>query len=286
MARKTEFENVIRYKLYRKVSDIIHPSISKKNISDYKIVFEDSLLPVRVFYPNKISKLSGIIIYIPGDGNLTKCTYEYATICSDLAKELDKLILAVDYFEHPNNYPSILDKVEQIVKYLYKELETVGIEKQDIILMGDSSGGNFVSSITFRFIKEKIDYINKEILLYPLLSGDYDENSKFKSIGNGWICNKELVNKIQNFMSEYTKLKKNRKRKDICPLLNKDYSHYPTTLVITGDLDPLRDEGVAFYKKLNNTSMYQNIKDASHGFLNTKDLKIRHEYLSAIKKFI
>ena len=50
----TDFDNEVRYKLYRTVKDLITPSISKVNISNYRIVFDDDLLPVRVFYPKKV----------------------------------------------------------------------------------------------------------------------------------------------------------------------------------------------------------------------------------------
>ena len=35
------FDNLIEYKLYRNVRDLIHPSISKRNISDYRIILND-----------------------------------------------------------------------------------------------------------------------------------------------------------------------------------------------------------------------------------------------------
>lgn len=41
------------YKLYRTVYEIIHPTISKKNISNYKIMIQEDLVPLRIFYPKK-----------------------------------------------------------------------------------------------------------------------------------------------------------------------------------------------------------------------------------------
>ncbi len=289
MNKKTEFENAIRYKLYRRVCDIIHPSISKRNISNYRIVFDDSLLPVRVFYPNKISDIKKIILYLPGNGDLTKCSHEYASICSDLSIELDTLIIAIDYFDCEVKYPDILDKLENIIKYLYCQLEEIGVNKNKIILMGDSTGGNYLSSITFRFLKKHLDYIQKEVLLYPLLSGDYEEDSKFSSIQKGYISNKNLLMKLHSYLKKYIGYNKKNNSSDMFPLLNRDYKNYPMTLILTGDLDPLKDEGKLFYEYLNESnknSSYQNILYASHGFLNTKDLEIKHEYLEKIKKFI
>ena len=74
------FEKEERYKLYRTVREILHPTISKKNISNYKIVVDNNLLPVRVFYPQKVTNMSKVIIYIHGDIKLTNCKEKYNAI--------------------------------------------------------------------------------------------------------------------------------------------------------------------------------------------------------------
>ena len=74
------FGDVEKYKLYRNVYEILHPTISKKNISNYKVVFDEKLLPVLVFYPEKISNVESIIIYVPGDGKVNGCYGKYSSI--------------------------------------------------------------------------------------------------------------------------------------------------------------------------------------------------------------
>ena len=56
-----EFDEEIKYKLFRTVNEILHPTISKKNISDYKIIMDDDILPVRVFYPKKVTSIDKVI---------------------------------------------------------------------------------------------------------------------------------------------------------------------------------------------------------------------------------
>lgn len=280
----TDFDQEVRYKLYRTVKDLITPSISKVNISRYRIVFNDDLLPVRVFYPKKVSDIKDVIIYVPGDGTITKCHSKYTDICTNLALELDKMIIAIDYTNIINTYPSSLEKIEEVIKYLYEELISSGIIKDNITLMGDSTGGNYISSITFRFIKDNINYIDKEILLYPLLSGDYSKNSKYSSISNA--NNKSFIDSVRRYMREYASIKDNLKLEDVCPLLNVDYNNYPKTLIITGELDPLKDEAEEFFKHLNNESKYLNINLASHGFINSNDFDIRNKLVNGIKEFI
>ena len=284
--RVTNFDKYNKYRLYRTVKEILAPSISKLNISNYKIVFDEDLLPVRVFYPDKISDINEVIIYVPGDGRLTKCNEEYTKICEDLAIDLDKLIIAIDYYETTIEYPIILDKIERVITYLYEELDKANIPKDKVTLMGDSLGGNFISSITFRFIKKKINYINKEILIYPVLSGEYSLNSKYDSIKNSLESNKQFINRLRKCMKYYANKEANLQSDDVCPILNKNFNNYPKTLIITGDLDPLRDEGKDFFTKLKNNSVYLNILFAKHGFINTNDFDMRKEYINSIKQFI
>ena len=53
------------------------------------------------------------------------------------------------------------------------------------------------------------------------------------------------------------------------PLLAKDFSNMPETLILTAEFDPLRDEGEDYGKKLAEAGNYvevHRIKDALHGF--------------------
>lgn len=163
-----DFDKEIRYKLYRRVKDIITPSISKRNISLYKIVFDDNLLPVRVFYPKKVSNIENIVIYVPGDVSISKCKSKYAEIMEDLALDLDKLVIAIDYYDIKNKPKTLIRKIEELVNYLYKELEKAGINSDNITLMGDSTGSNIITEVTNRLISKKLSHITKEVLLYPI----------------------------------------------------------------------------------------------------------------------
>lgn len=61
--RHNEFDDELKYKLYRTVKEILHPTISKRNISNYKIIVDEKLIPVRIFYPKKVTNMNKVIIY-------------------------------------------------------------------------------------------------------------------------------------------------------------------------------------------------------------------------------
>ena len=86
------FCEIEKYKLYRTVHDLLHPTISKKNISNYKVVLDDKLLPVVVFYPDKMSNSKSIILYVVGDGKVNGCFGKYSDICKNLAKNTNSIV--------------------------------------------------------------------------------------------------------------------------------------------------------------------------------------------------
>ena len=85
------FEKGEKYRLYKTVRELFHPTISKKNISDYKIIVNENLLPLRIFYPEKVTNMKNVIIYLPGDVKLTKCYEKYSEISNMFALRTNNL---------------------------------------------------------------------------------------------------------------------------------------------------------------------------------------------------
>lgn len=190
MEHDNYFDKNTVYRLYRSVEELITPSISKKNISNYEIVFSDELLPVRVFYPNKVSNIEKVILFIPGENK--NCKYKYTSIFSKLSLEVDTTIIAIDYYSAENE---VQKNISNIVDYLYKELIRTGISKDNIILMSDSEGSNYSIKINTN--------IKKEVLLYPLVDDKEINTNRERLIINGELdstkdIGKSLSEKLDN----------------------------------------------------------------------------------------
>lgn len=271
------------YKLYRSVYEIIHPTISKKNISNYKIMIQEDLFPLRIFYPKKISKIEKVIIYVPGKSYLVNGITSYSDVCQEFVSITGLLVIAIDYsFDKKQGYNTVLKKAFDTIQYLYQALVRVGIDKKNIILVGDSIGASIVSQVTM--LGQDNPFIEKEILLYPVLDLSLQERDKFPSIEQNSKLDLLTLNHFLKFRDSYVNKMTYRSMFD-----NNSYSFWPDTLLITGDLDPFRDQGILFSKELktNHVNIKNiNIKFASHGFLNSKDQESKDECFSEIKKFI
>lgn len=287
MVVKDNFLKEETYKLFRNMYEVIHPTISKKNISNYRIVLDEECLPVRVYYPKRLATISSVILFIPGDGNISDCLGEYDKILRDMAIRCDKLVIAIDYFDEEIKYPYLFDKCYESVDFILRELKKNNIN--DIVLMGDSFGGNLVSTITLRRIDEKKNNNFKEVLFYPIVSGEYFGKSKFLSLNSDGIVEKEDLASLATFMKKYISNKNRLKDKYICPLKNKDFSKYPDCFVLSADLDILRDEALAFYEvmaKGNDNCSYYNVLFGEHGFLDFYDEEMKEEVYTKINDFI
>ena len=258
-------KNEDKYKLYRTVHEIIHPTISKKNISNYRIVLEDNLSPLLIFYPSKVSKIDKIIIYLHGDPKITKCSNNN-DFCKDLAIKTSSLIISLDYDEL--TYRNLYNLAKRTIKYLMEKLKEENITDSNIVLMGDSSGANIISNIKCK---------NKKILFYPPVGGKYkkmlEENKNY--------YNTNFISNLETYFSVYSK-----SENKIFPLLNKDYINESKCLIIVGTSDPLYKENIEFYKLCKNRSKILELELLNHGFLKMLDEEIYKIIIDNIKIFL
>ena len=122
-----EFEKEEKYKLFRSVKEILHPSISKKNISDYKIVVNEDLAPIRIFYPKKVSSIQDVMIFIHGECKITNCKGKYSDISSRFSEEYNRLVISIDYNDEVE-VPEIISEVYDCFSFIYHELLNCGIK--------------------------------------------------------------------------------------------------------------------------------------------------------------
>lgn len=173
MNKKYEKEEI--YKLYRTVREILHPTISKKNISNYKIIVDENILPLRMFYPQKVTNMNKVFIYIHGNKTLSNSKENYTEISNFLALNTDNLIISIDT-EELNNITNkkYIEIIYETTRYLIDELNKLNIV--NIKLLGDSTGSTVILNFKEKLILENINM--KAILFYPILSSKYITKKK------------------------------------------------------------------------------------------------------------
>ena len=277
------------YKLFRIYQEMLNPIINKKKFEDIDLNLQDRKIMVRCFNLNKNKKK--LIIYFHGGGWVTGSVNSYTNAISKLANNLDCMIIMPEYRLAPEYpFPAGFDDCFEVTKLILNNLDEIKVKKNDVILMGDSAGGNLAAAVSQKGLDTKDFRVNKQVLLYPALQSNYSNDTKYTSVisnGNNYLITQK---QIQDFMKHYIKDEKDYANPYVAPLLAKHLFGLPKTLIIVNEFDPLRDEGIAYAKKLRwhlVWSEYYVFEGAMHGFLtNILDRKYTKMAYLKIKEFI
>ena len=138
-----------------------------------------------------------------------------------------------------------------------------------ITLIGDSAGGNLAAAVSL-MARDRGEFLpQRQILIYPATNNDHSETSQFQSVhdnGTDYILTSK---RICDYMDLYSETPEDRQNPYFAPLLAPSLVNQPKTLIITAELDPLRDEGEAYGRRIREdggTAEIYRIQDALHGF--------------------
>lgn len=259
------------YKLHRKIIIAAHPYIKTLyHLLDKKITFEGREIPVRIFTPDKKREFK-VLVFFHGGGWVAGNIDSYSHICANMANRTGYMVVSVDYRLAPEYpFPAGVEDCYYATEEIIKNHGLFPEKPEEIILIGDSAGGNLAAAVSL-LARDRGEFLpSKQILLYPSAYHDHSESSPFPSVkenGTGYILTSR---RLCDYMDLYTKKEEDRFSPYVAPLLAHDLSNQPDTLIITAEYDPLRDEGEAYGMRLmeyGNTVKIKRINGALHGFL-------------------
>ena len=259
------------YKLERALVNLSHYHYLKPFYKtwDHIVPCGDHEVPVRIFSPTD-GKNHPILLFFHGGGWVAGNIDSYDKVCTHMARATDHIVVSVDYQlapEHP--FPAALEDCYAVAKEIFLKRELLHCIADQIVLIGDSAGGNLAAAVSL-MARDRGEFLpRKQILIYPATYNDHSENSPFLSVrenGTGCLL---TAKKVRDYMALYARTEEDLKNPYFAPLLAEDLTCQPETLVITAEYDPLRDEGEAYGRELrragNKTVIYR-ISGALHGF--------------------
>lgn len=262
------------YKFVRQLQKVfVTPSKSRFQYLDQKIYSADQSheIPIRIFRPKKLMS-SDIILFFHGGGWVLGNIDTYTKDCRRLADQMGRIVLAVDYLKAPENpYPAGFEDCYHVAQLLLSRPDLTGIKgARNIIIVGNSAGGNLAAAVSLRLRNEGKPLPSKQILINPVTYWRHDEASPFESVEENGYDYGLTAKKMQEYMEMYEPDEVKRQNPYIAPLMTEDFSNQPDTLVISSEFDPLRDEGEVYGYMLleaGNQVEIMRAKDTVHNFL-------------------
>lgn len=242
-------------------------TIPFSNIKNTVINTNSYKIPVRIYTPEVKGKLP-VIIYSHGGFWIAGSVDTHDSICRKLSKNTNAIVISVNYRLAPENpFPAAVNDIYSVLQWTYKNSESINGDKKHIAIAGDSSGGNLSAAVSLMARDKNGPPITCEVLIYPP-TNIYKLNSK------SWSYFSKSINlsaqDMQKYISLYVPREKDRKNPYASPLLAKNFSKLPDTLMIVAQIDPLHDEDIAYANKLKaaGTKVKVNEYDGvPHGFI-------------------
>lgn len=255
--------------------DAMRIFVKKLDTKVYNGTYE---VPVRLYFPSE-EAISGkpvegekypVLLFFHGGGWVTESVENYDRVCSRMAQSTGHIVMSVEYRLAPEyRFPVPLEDCYAAAKALYTGHLVLPADPDRITIIGDSAGGNLAASVCLK-ARDTEEFIpKKQILIYPALNNCYTEESPYKSVqenGEGYLL---TAVKMEDYLKLYESSPEDRQNPYFAPILEKDLSHMPETLILTAEFDPLRDEGEEYGKRLKEANNYveiHRIPDALHGY--------------------
>ena len=237
------------------------PIVEKPISIEYKTVtgIDGNQIPIRIYRSESTKGNAPILYYIHGGGFFAGSPDVVEEFVKLVVEKTDILAVSVDYRLAPENpYPAGHEDCYSTLKWVYENAESLGGDKHNIFVAGDSAGGNLAQYCTTRDLEDGLGMVKGQLLLYPTVNMAGVEDDYFKwSIDEFEMSPKHkdgIESMIGVFGSSISSLGTVLGAKDVAngylsPYL-RNPKGLPPTFITVGEHDFLRVESLAYAAKL------------------------------------
>jgi acetyl esterase len=237
-------------------------------------------LPVRVYRPQQALSRAPLIVYFHGGGWVTGGLELVDRPLRKLANATGAVIANVGYRLAPETkFPGAAEDCYAAVADLHARADEWGVDGDHLVVSGDSAGGNLAAAVCLMSRDRGGPPIAAQLLLYPVLAPAADSAfSSYEENAEGYLLTRDTM---LFFWDHYLSDAQDAINPYAAPLRAENLSGLPPALVITAEYDPLRDEGEAYARRLQEAGVEVNAiryDGYIHGFFWMPDILDAFQY--------
>jgi len=215
-------------------------------VEDRFISVGDTEIKVRIYTPEGSGPFP-LFIYYHGGGWVIGDLETADPSCRMIANTTGSVVVSVDYRLSPEyKYPVPFNDSYEALKWAHENAVDLNGDASNIIVGGDSAGGNLSAAVALRSRDENGPKIAAQILIYPVTDMTYNTPS-YHQFQKGFGLDKNLM---IWFTDHYIRDEQDKNDGYAAPLRAKNLNDLPPAFIITAENDVLRDEGNAYAKRL------------------------------------
>jgi acetyl esterase len=199
------------------------------------------------------------LVYYHGGGWVVGSLVSHDPLCRTLAARSGCAVIAVDYRlapEHP--YPAAVEDAWAAMKWAAERFSLLAVA-------GDSAGGQLAASIALRARDADLP-LALQVLIYPATNCGFDTRS-YRDNTEGPAL---TAAQMRWYWAQYVQDAARADEPDCSPLRAHELARLPPALVLSAEYDPLRDEGEAYARRLDEAGVAVTLRRYEgliHGFI-------------------
>ena len=232
---------------------------------------DDGPLPARLYVPTGAAAVTPMLVFFHGGGMIYGDLDSHDAVCRLLAERSGVRVLAVEYRlapEHP--FPAGVDDASAAFAWISDRAAEFGADPARLAVGGDSAGGYLAAATAIRAAEDGRP-LAYQMLVYPM-TDVAGETASREAFARDLYLTAEFI-----ALADKSYWAGNDPRD---PRLSVLYADLPPglapALVATAGFDPLRDEGEAYARKLEEAGVRVDLRRYAceiHGFFNVVGMK-------------
>ncbi|MDA0264720.1 MAG: alpha/beta hydrolase [Chloroflexi bacterium] len=220
------------------------PEVAK--VMDRTIPGPDGDVPVRIYTPEGDGPFP-ILAWFHGGGWVVGDLESADGSARSLCVGGRCVVVSVDYRLAPDTkFPGPAEDCWAATTWAVENAAGINGDPTRLAVGGDSAGGNLAAAMCLMAADRGGPKIAAQILVYPVTDVDFNTGS-YSQNAEGYSLTKTTM---QYYWECYIDVAKDASNPYAAPMQAKSLAGQPPALVITAEFDPLRDEGEAYAKRL------------------------------------
>jgi acetyl esterase len=203
-------------------------------------------LPIRVYTPPGDAPMP-VLVFFHGGGWVIGSIQTHDRTCRELAMQAGCIVVSVEYRLAPEHkFPAAVEDAYAATDWVVKHAAELGGDSSRVGVGGDSAGGTLAAVSCLMARDRGGPTLVFQLLIYPGTDYVFDDES-CRQNAEGLLL---TVADMHWFMDHYKRDAADEENPYLAPLRAKSLAGLPPALVITGEYDPLRDQGEAYGRRL------------------------------------
>ena len=247
-------------------------------------------LNIRVYIPDGDGTFP-LMLFFHGGGWVLFTLDAYDSMCTHLCSMAPCVVVSVDYRRSPEfRFPAATDDCMAATLWAVSNAMKFRGDPGKLFLAGDSAGGNLAAVTALRLRDEGGPAVKGQILIYPVTDYLEPEKQSYVTFAEGYSLTREAM---KWFWAQYLENPGDAVNPYVAPLQATNLFLLPDALVMVSGYDPLRDEGIAYAKRLSESGVSVKLtvyEEMIHGFISylgilPQALKAIHEIAGWMRSF-